>query len=139
MAVAQLGREAIDDVGLRAAEDDAVVAVNLVIVVGVGKLQVAGLGCLTIDGGQFRDVLALLHNARELQAVEGTQRLAAAQNLLLVAALNHVVSRAHVGNLVVVIGRIGAEGPLQVLALNKMSVDGKFEALVHHVTHVLKL
>ena len=50
---AQLSGETIDNIGLSAAEDDAVVAINLVVAIDVGLLQVAWLGCLSVDGGQF--------------------------------------------------------------------------------------
>ena len=83
----------------------------MVVVVGINKLQVAGPGCLSVHGGQLAHVVALLYNAVELQAIEGAQGFALAQNLLFLRSQYHVVRDTHVRNLVLVVGGIGAHRP----------------------------
>ena len=111
----------------------------MVVVVGINKLQVAGTGCLSVHGGQLAHVFALLYNAVELQAVEGAQRFAPAQNLLFLRPQYHVVGDTHVRNLVLVACCIGAYRPQQVAALQQGGIHAQFHAPVHHVAHVLHL
>ena len=122
-----------------AAQNHAVVAVDAAVTVGVGIFQIARFGCLSVDGGQFAHVLARLHNSLETQTVERAQRFALAQNLLLVGTLNHVVGGAHIADSVAVNRQVGTRCPLNLLALNNVGVHRKFNALVHHVAHILQL
>ena len=135
----QLGRETIDYVGLGAAKNDTVVTVNLVVAVDVGILQVARLGCLSVDGGQFGDILVALHDTHELEAIESTEGFALAQDLLLVGTLDDVVGGTHIGNLVLIISGVGADAPVQILALQEAGIDREFETFIHHITYILKL
>ena len=99
--------ETIYNVGLYAAKNLTVVTVYASVVVGVLIFQVARLRCLSVDGWQYADILAILHDADEAETVERTESLATTENLLVVSTLDNVVRTAHIGNLVVVIGNVG--------------------------------
>ena len=139
LAHLQLGGEAVGEVGLHGTEYHAVIAVYLAVVVGIDELGISCLGGESVDGGELADIFALLHDACELQAVEGAECLALAEYLLAVSTLKHVVGLAHVGDFVVIVGYVGRGCPQQVATLEQGAVHGEFDALVLHVAHVLQL
>ena len=107
--------------------------------VGIYKLNIARLRYLTVNGRQLAHILVLLNDAGKLQPVERAESLATSQNLLIVRALNYVIARAHIGNAVAVVRNVGTHRPRYATFVYQRAVYGKFNALVHHVSYVLKL
>ena len=81
----------------------------------------------------------MLNDAGKLQPVERAESLATSQNLLIVRALNYVIARAHIGNAVAVVRNVGTHRPRYATLVYQRAVYGKFNALVHNVSNVLKL
>ena len=120
----ELCGETVNKVGLNAAKNHTVIAIDAIISIGILVFQIARLRCQSVDGRQLAYVLALLHDADEVQSIERAKGLALTENLLIVRALDDIIRGTHVGDLVVIVSNIGRDCPIQMLPLDECRADG---------------